>query len=291
MEKKRNKQREKTYPVAMTIAGSDSGGGAGIQADLRTFNAFGVFGCSAITAVTSQNPGAVTRIDPIPPEGVSAQIEAVSSAINVTFAKTGMLFDAAVIEAVSDMIEKYHIPLVCDPVMISTSGRELLAADAVDSLKKHIIPRAAWITPNVPEAELLCNRQITSAADQSAIALELYKTFGVSVWLKGGHMINASGKSPARATDIICRNGELWQLSSIKVDVPSNVAHGTGCTLSAALTAALALEMPWKEAVCESRAFVMGSLVENIRISSKYGAMYPPGNDYMNSVQLVKLDQ
>ena len=138
MEKKRKKQQENFYPVAMTIAGSDSGGGAGIQADLRTFNAFGVYGCSAITAVTSQNPAKITRIDPLAPEAVTAQIDAVAAEIEIKSIKSGMLFNAGIVDAVAAAVEKYHFQLICDPVLVSTSGKFLLEDDAIGILKNRL---------------------------------------------------------------------------------------------------------------------------------------------------------
>ena len=291
MEKKRKKQSEKSYPCALTISGSDSAGTSGIQADLRTFNAFGVFGCSAVTAVISQNPTSVKRNDPVAAGTVASQIEAVLEAVEVDYVKTGITGSAASVEVIARAVEKYKLPLVCDPAMISDNGERLLADDAVTALSERLMPLARWITPNIPEAELLLGYSIGSMDDQLRAARELNLRFGAAVWLKGGHLTDAVGKGKLpRVTDVICREGRLWKLSSFKVDVPDSTAHGIGCTLSAAFTAANSLEMHWKEAICESRAFVMGSLIENIRVGRNLNAMYPPGNDYMTSVQLEETE-
>ena len=150
----RNNREIELYPTALTIAGSDSGGGAGIEADLRTFNAFGVYGCVALTAVTSQNPLEVRRVDPVPAAGVRCQIETVMDRIPVRFAKSGMLCDAAIVDVVAEVVEARGLRLVCDPVMVSTSGVKLLADDAVERMRNRLIPAADWVTPNIPEAEL-----------------------------------------------------------------------------------------------------------------------------------------
>lgn len=290
MDKKRKKQQEKSYPAALTIACSDSGGSSGIQADLRTFNAFGVFGSSALTAVKSGNPLTVTRVDQMPAESVASQIDAVCKEIDIDFAKTGMLGNAANIKVVAAAVKKHHLQLVCDPEMFSASGEALLDEAGVDALKDELIPLAKWVTPNAAEAGLLSNMAIEKFDDLFTAARAISEKFGVDVWIKGGTVGHSASKSRLpRMTDVICRNGELWKISSLKVDLPASTAHGAGCTLSAALTATLTLDIPWKEAICAAKAFVMGSLVENIRIG-RIHAMYPPTNDYMSSIQLEKVD-
>ena len=287
MEKKRKKQSEKSYPAALTVSASDACGSSGIQADLRTFNAFGVFGCSAVTAVASPNPRLSGRVDLLPGESVAAQIDAVISGLGAVSVKSGMLGSAENVEALAAVVKKYKLSLVCDPAIYSSAGLRWLDDDGVEKLKQQLLPLAAWITPGIPEAELLLGTEIKNTEDQLRAAAELHKQFGVSVLLTGGDAVNrtAKGKLP-RITDVVCRNGELWKISSFKAEVPVSASFGAGCTLSAALAAAFALELSWKEAICESRSFVMGSLVENIRIGSDLYAMYPPGNDYMNSIQL-----
>ena len=264
----------KFYPAALTVAGSDSGGGAGVEADLRTFNAFGVYGCAAITAVTSQNPRRVTRIDPVPAAGVVAQIEAVLETTPVKWIKTGMLCNAEIVAAVAGAVRKHRLGLVCDPVMVSTSGAALLESPAVEAARRELLPLATWITPNLPEAELLLGRSLKSPEDYPDAARECYDRWGVDVLLKTGHDIRGR-----RAADIVCRSGRLYRLSSPRLELPPYAAHGTGCTLSAALAAALALGLDWKSALSDAKTFVQGSLRECVEIGRGVWAMYPPTED------------
>ena len=290
MDAKRKKTEKKSYPAALTIAGSDSGGGAGIQADLRTFNAYGVYGFSAVTAVTSQNPRAVFRVDAVPAAGVAGQLSAVAGTLDVEYAKSGMLVDQDIVSVVAEAVEKYDLKLVCDPLMISTSGKKLLDDAAVDTMKSVLFPRVQWMTPNIPEAETLLGKQIVSVPDMISAAKELENIYGCSVVLKGGHLAeNPSGKGLPRSVDVVCRKGEVWKLSSLKMELPGFASHGTGCTFSAALTAGLALGMPWQDALCAAKSFVLGSLVENVCIGNGIFAMYPPGNDYSDSVMFEKV--
>ena len=275
------KNFDEFYPVALTVAGSDSGGGAGAQADLRTFNAFGVFGASAITGVTSQNPFEVRRIDLLPPEAVRCQLETVLDRIAVRWAKSGMLGAASVVEVVAEVVRARKLPLVCDPVMVSTSGARLLEADAVAAVKEKLLPAAKWITPNLPEAELLLDTKIDAFDRCADAAKRLYDLCGASVLLKTGH----AGFTPD-AADLVCRDGRLYVLSSERIDVPPLAAHGTGCTLSAALAAGLAAGASWKQALCDAKAFVLGSLAECAVIGRDLSAMYPPVGDFSGAVTL-----
>ena len=168
----------KITPAVMTVAGSDSGGGAGIQADLRTFNAFGVYGCSVITAVTAQNPDEVRRVDVLPVESVVKQFESVLDAIPVRFVKTGMLANGRIIEAAAELAAHYGVNLIVDPVMVSTSGTRLLEESAISAMQKRLFPLAQWITPNIPEAELICRRQLKNSGDLADAALYFYEQFG-----------------------------------------------------------------------------------------------------------------
>ena len=258
------------YPAAMTIAGSDSGGGAGIQADLRTFSSFRVFGCSAITAVTFQNPLEVAGIEPVSPEGVKTQIETVRKAVDLKAAKTGMLFSAGIIEAAADAMRDFTGPMVVDPVMISTSGKKLLRDDAVDAMRKKMLPIASWITPNLPEAEALTGHPIKSSADAVAAARECAEKWGCSVIIKGGH---AEG---TEAADVAVHQGRGVLLSTPRVPVAGNSDHGTGCTFSAALTALLAQDTDWLDALIRAKAFVLASLTRPVRLSERAAGMFPP---------------
>lgn len=270
------------FPAALTVAGSDSGGGAGIQADLRTFNAFKVYGCSAITAVTAQNPAEVRRVDTLDPEAVRSQMQSVLDVFPIRFAKTGMLASSRIIAAVTDVVQQRHLQLVVDPVMVSTSGTKLLEESAVSAMTGLLFPCAAWITPNIPEAELICQRQLRTPDDLAAAAMTIFQRFRCGVILKSGHALSASGS----VTDIICYQGELFALSSPAAAVDGSTTHGTGCTLSAAITANLALGKTWQEALTAAKAFVYGSLLENRRLNGTLSQMYPPEKEYYDQVTL-----
>ena len=291
MNKNKKKSNKEFYPVALTIAESDSGGGAGIQADLRTFNAFGIFGTSVITAVTAQNPRSVSGVYPVPAESVKAQLESVTGAFAVRYAKTGLLYSAETVNAVADIIDACGLKFVCDPVMVSPGGARLPDENAVETVKKRLLPQAEWITPNVSEAELLLGEgEITTEEQFFASALKLHERFGASVLLKGGHFKPASshGKLP-KAVDAVCRGGKIYKLSSIQASLPQYCTHGTGGTLSAAMVSAFAVDLPWKEALCMSKAFVYGSLLEHIEPGEGLTAMYPPNEDYMNNITMEEI--
>lgn len=273
------------YPAALTIAGSDSGGGAGIQADLRTFAAFGVFGCSAVTAVTSQNPREVTRVDGIPAAGVDAQLKAVLSTMAICSIKTGMLLNAEIIKTVAENLRGTKINLIVDPVMISTSGARLLEADAVTVMAEELLPLASWGTPNIPEAELLLDMKIKNRKDAADAAEKFAEKFNCSVILKAGHFEENSDV----AADIVYHNGKCFELSSPRLP-DCKAAHGTGCTLSAALAAALALDINWKKALRMAKGFVYGSLNESVNIGKGIEAMYPPTESYQGKTLLSRID-
>ena len=206
-----------SYPCAMTIAGSDSGGGAGIQADLRTFNAFGVFGCAAITAITAQNPMRVEAVAPVDPKIVRAQIDTVFDKIDVRTVKTGMLFSSDIIHAVCKAVKGKHKIIVVDPVMVSTSGTRLLQNEAVETMCNELLPIADWITPNIPEAELLLKRQLKNKEDFIRAAEELAEMFSCSVVLKTGHAQHEKNK----AVDYVAHEGEIFELGSPSVKLPT----------------------------------------------------------------------
>lgn len=290
MEKINNSQiPEDTYPVALTIAGSDSGGGAGIQADLRTFSAFGVYGTSAITAITAQNPCEVRNITPLTAEAVTAQLETVFAKFAIKAVKTGMLHDASVIKAVSKILAGKDIPIVVDPVMVSTSGADLLEPSAVACLIEHLLPLSTWITPNVAEAEKLLNKTISNLDDMKDAAAEIADRWETVCILKGGDF-KAVGK---KAADIVASRGKLYMLSTQRVKNPpgfaASVAHGTGCTFSSSIAAALALEMPWKDTLVAAKSFVFGSLSESVMVGETICAMYPPAGAYRDKVTFEKI--
>ena len=277
------------YPVAMTIAGSDSGGGAGIQADLRTFSAFGVFGVSAITALTAQNPREISGVEPTSPAMVLKQIEAVSAKFAVCGVKTGMLVSAEIISAVAAALRmRNKPPLVVDPVMISGSGVSLLGEDAVETLKTELFPLADWITPNISEAEALLGAEIATIADMEEAAAEIAGAYKAGCVLKGGHL--DAGEDVA-AVDIVARKGKIHRLSTPSVKFSAEIAdvvtHGTGCTFSAAMTAGIAIKLPWNDMLTAAKAFVYGSLAECVALSDELASMFPPGGNHRDKVSLT----
>lgn len=242
-------------PVALTIAGSDSGGGAGIQADLKTFQAFGCFGTSAVTAVTAQNTLGVRAVQGIDPQVVRAQIEAVVQDFPVGAAKTGMLFSASIIAEVRRALEAMpaRIPLVVDPVMVASSGDRLLEKNAESALAD-FLSIAALITPNIPEAELLLSRSIRSIAEMEAAARELFEKTGAAALVKGGHRADHNSV----VTDVLFDQSGATLLEAPLVD--ARHTHGTGCTLSAGIAAGLARGFDLKRAVVDAKEFLKGAL-------------------------------
>lgn len=276
---------EDFYPAVLTIAGSDSGGGAGIQADLRTFNAFGVFGCSAVTAVTAQNPREVRRIDLIPPEGVRAQLEAVFAAIEIRAVKTGMLGSRGNVCETAKILRGTRIPVVVDPVMVSTSGARLLPEDAVEAVRKELLPRADWITPNLPEAELLLGRKLAGEAAFAAAAKEIAGRWNCRCVLKTGHARNMK-----EATDYAALpDGRIFTVTTPRLPDPGQASHGTGCTLSSAIAAVLANGQGWKTVLAQAKSFVFGSLSETALIGKDLSTMYPPVEDYDALVKIAEI--
>jgi hydroxymethylpyrimidine/phosphomethylpyrimidine kinase len=235
--------------VALTIAGSDSGGGAGIQADLKTFAAFGVYGTSAITAVTAQNTRAVTAVQEIDPKVVAAQIEAVAADFPVAAVKTGMLASAPIVEAVAAAIQRLALPhVVIDPVMVSKSGALLLRSDAMEAVRLRLLPLAEMVTPNIPEAERLSGVTISDEATAREAARRIAAHGARTVLVKGGH---AAG---AESVDLF-HDGRIFE-SFRGPRLATRNTHGTGCTLSAAIAALLALGSSPLEAAFRAKAWL-----------------------------------
>ena len=253
-------------PVALTIAGSDSGGGAGIQTDLRTFAFHCVHGTSAITCVTAQNTVGVTRVDAMAAESVVAQIQAVVEDIGVQAAKTGMLLNQEIIAAVAQQIAAYKIDnLVVDPVMVSRTGAQLIDDNAVQTLRNTLIPQAVIITPNRYEAQILSGLEITSLVDMQAAAEIMHRELGVrAVLVKGGGM---SGS--LRGVDVLF-NGEEFEILTTK-QVETKNTHGTGCTLSAAIAANLALGKDLWTAAQAAKEYVTNALTYSLDIGKGQG--------------------
>ncbi len=242
--------KRSTLPIALTIAGSDSGGGAGIQADLKTFTALGCHGTTAITCITAQNPRAVTGIQPIRADIVRKQIEAVFAELPPRAVKTGMLFSTEIINAVADFFVKgKRPPLVVDPVMVATSGAVLLKPTAIRALKERLLPRATLVTPNLDETQLLLGRTLRSLEDLLDAAEALHKTFGCAALVKGGHL-----RLGAEAVDVLFDGKRFTVLKAQRIKGVST--HGTGCTYSAAIAAQLARGQKLDRAVALAKGFI-----------------------------------
>ncbi|MEI8242834.1 MAG: bifunctional hydroxymethylpyrimidine kinase/phosphomethylpyrimidine kinase [bacterium] len=239
-------------PVALTIAGSDCGGNAGIQADLRAFHGFGVHGCTAIAALTAQNPTGVAGILPATSDFLRLQLQTIFDGYYVGAIKTGMLLNAELIEVVAEVLARHKgIPLVVDPVMVASSGARLLEDAAVEALTRRLLPLASLITPNLPEAAVLLGRPVAGGAAAGEAARELAALFRCAVLVKGGH-----GSFSNQASDFLCvGEGQLACLRTPVVRHPLSL-HGTGCTLSAAITAALATGCSLADAVAEGKSYV-----------------------------------
>jgi hydroxymethylpyrimidine/phosphomethylpyrimidine kinase len=241
-------------PVAMTIAGSDSGGGAGIQADLRTFSFHRVHGTSALTCVTAQNTLGVTRVDALPPESVVAQIQAVVEDIGAQAVKTGMLLNREIIAAVAEQVMQFDLKnLVVDPVMVSRTGAQLIDDDAVMTLRDRLIPQAAIVTPNRYEAQLLTGIEIDSLDQMQQAAAKIYELGVTAVLVKGGGMVGE-----LRGVDVWFDGSDFQVLKTQNINTPNT--HGTGCTLAAAIVANLALGYPIFTAVVNAKEYVTQAL-------------------------------
>ncbi|WP_110926776.1 bifunctional hydroxymethylpyrimidine kinase/phosphomethylpyrimidine kinase [Bacillus massiliglaciei] len=251
--------------TVLTIAGSDSGGGAGIQADLKTFQELGTFGTSVITALTAQNTMGVHGIYPATPAFVEQQLKAVLDDFNVKAAKTGMLFSAEIIETVSRKLEAGGMELVIDPVMIAKGGASLLQEEAVQAMKESLLPLATVLTPNIPEAEVISGIQIETAEDIEKAA-KIILDMGVScVVMKGGHL-----DEKETATDrVYFADGGSLSLQTARIDTKDT--HGTGCTYSSAITAFLGQGLALREAVIEAKKFVQLAIANPLHIGHGHG--------------------
>jgi hydroxymethylpyrimidine/phosphomethylpyrimidine kinase len=239
--------------TALTIAGSDSGGGAGIQADLKTFAAHGVFGTSAITAVTAQNTLGVIAWQAIPADLVTAQIEAVAADFDLRAVKVGMLATAAIVEAVAATIVELDLPdVVVDPVMVATGGDRLLEEDAIEAIKRELMPHTRVLTPNVPEAEALSGMGIASVDDMRSAARRILAGGPRVVLVKGGHLPGPE------SVDVVVTAHDSFELRRPRVETDST--HGTGCTLSSAIAANLALGLELRPALDRAREYVDGAI-------------------------------
>lgn len=253
-------------PVAMTIAGSDSGGGAGVQADLKTFSALGVYGASTLTAITAQNTVAVTAVHEIPVEIIAAQIEAVVTDIGVDAVKTGMLSSPAIVQVVAREVQRHGVAnLVVDPVMVAKSGDALLREEAVDSVRTQLLPLAALVTPNLPEAETLTGMTISSEQDVKEAAAKILGMGARAVVIKGGHR-----EGPA--SDLFYDGNDFAEFTSERIDTVNT--HGTGCTFASAAAAGLAQGMTVLDAVAQAKRYVTEAIRNSYPLGRGHGPVH-----------------
>jgi hydroxymethylpyrimidine/phosphomethylpyrimidine kinase len=254
-------------PVALTVAGSDSGGGAGIQADLKTFAALGVHGTSAITAITAQNTITVDAIFELPVPIIVAQIDSVVADLGIAAAKTGMLASSAIIEAVASSIERHRIDkLVVDPVMVAKGGAKLLRDDAIVALRLRLLPLAAIITPNLPEAEVILGRRIRTVDDRREAARDLVALGPRAAVVKGGH----AGDD---VTDVYWDGSAMVELPGVRVATLNT--HGSGCVFSAAIAAGLAKGLEPLDAVRQAKEFISAAIEDSLEIGHGHGPVNP----------------
>ena len=270
MAKQRNRRSQSaaTVPVALTIAGSDSSAGAGIQADLKTFSALGVYGLTAITCVVAETPGNVLRIEPINPEIVHEQVAVLARTFPIAAAKTGLLCSGEIVEAVAcgiDLLRKIdnRIPVVVDPVTVATSGDMLLTPEAMEIYERELFPIATLLTPNLEEAGKLIGEPIRELETMRKAGKQLQQKYQVSILLKGGHLAGDD------AVDLLFAGNKISEFSA--PFVRGVATHGTGCTFSAAITAALASGLSLETAVRRAKEFVTASIAKRLRWKSKSG--------------------
>lgn len=265
---RRGRQSAATIPVALTIAGSDSSAGAGVQADLKTFSAFDVYGVTAVTCVVAEIPGRVSRIEPVSPETVREQIEVLAGNFPIAAIKTGLLCSGKIISTVAQAIVDLRrqigkVPLIVDPVIVATSGDPLLQMDAVEIYKSELFPLATLITPNLDEAERILGEPIPDLEAMREAGHKLAKQFERPILLKGGHL------SGDHAVDLLFADGRIIEFSAPFVrDVAT---HGTGCTYSAAITAGLASGLTLEDSIRRAKKFVIASIKQRFRWKSKAG--------------------
>ena len=254
-----------TMNTALSIAGSDSSGGAGIQADLKTMSAHGVYGMTAVTALTAQNTTGVTSILEATPEFLADELDAVFTDIFPDAVKIGMVSCAPLIRVIARKLKQYgarHI--VLDPVMVATSGSKLMQDDALDALVHELMPLAEVVTPNIPEAEILCGQPIQCAQDMEAAAKAISEAYSCAVLLKGGHNLN-------EANDLLYRHGEAEWFYGRRIDNPNT--HGTGCTLSSAIASNLARGMDLSQSVRRAKEYISGALAAMLDLGRGRGPM------------------
>ena len=256
-------------PCCLTIAGSDSGGNPGVQADLRAFHAYGLHGCTVFAALTAQNPFGVSAIHPVPADFVAAQLDAVLGVYAIAALKTGMLADIAAIDVIADRLAAHpEIAKVIDPVMVATSGAKLVADDAMDVIKEKLLPLATVITPNIPEAEVLTGRRLTCREEVREAAKRLQGEYGCAVLVKGGHAVG----DLAAAEDTLF-DGTAFSAATMPWIADPVSTHGTGCSLAAALAAELALGRDLRAAVEGAKGYVHQAIATSYLVGEDCGVL------------------
>jgi hydroxymethylpyrimidine/phosphomethylpyrimidine kinase len=251
--------------TALTIAGSDCSGGAGIQADIKTMTMNGVYAMSAITALTAQNTTGVMGIAEVAPSFLAQQIDAVFTDIRPDAVKTGMIASAALAEVIAERLRYYRAErIVVDPVMVATSGDSLLSTDAMTALQEQLLPLASLLTPNIPEAQVLSGMEIRSSADMCRAAEYISRRYGCAVLCKGGHSVQD-------ADDLLYENGSFRWFRGKRIDNPNT--HGTGCTLSSAIASNLAKGYSLEQSVCRAKAYISGALSAMLDLGRGSGPM------------------
>ena len=260
--------KQKSYPIVLSIAGSDSSGGAGIQADLKTFSSLGVYGATAITAITAQNTQSVHSQFALPPQMVYDQIIAVIDDLHPAFVKIGMLSNAKIVRAVAESLSQYSLPIILDPVIVSTSGHRLLSLKAQEVLKEKLLPMSTLITPNIPEMKALTDMPLSSFEEKQTAAQHLINYGVKAVLLKGGH------EEGNTKTDILftqSANGIESTLFTATTISTRNI-HGTGCTLSSAITAFLARGLCLNDAITEAKNYITNAITAGADIKIGHGS-------------------
>lgn len=273
----------KSYPKVLSIAGSDSSGGAGIQADLKTFSALGVYGATAITAVTAQNTQGVISQFALSPEMVSDQIKAVIDDIEPSVVKIGMLSNSDIVKVVAECLRHYRLAVILDPVMVSSSGHRLLSIEAQELIKEHLLPLSTLVTPNIPEMAALTDMPLSSPEEKESAARYLLDMGAKAILVKGGH------EEGRMKTDMLFyyKDGEVELKSYTSETVSTKNIHGTGCTLSSAIAALMAKGVELNDAVAEAKRYVTQAIMAGSDVHIGYG--FGPVNHFFNPQKLTVL--
>lgn len=275
--------QSKSYPKVLSIAGSDSSGGAGIQADLKTFSALGVYGATAITAVTAQNTQGVISQFALSPEMVSDQIKAVIDDIEPSVVKIGMLSNSDIVKVVAECLRHYRLTVILDPVMVSSSGHRLLSIEAQELIKEHLLPLSTLVTPNIPEMAALTDMQLSSPEEKESAARYLLDIGAKAILVKGGH------EEGRMKTDLLFyyKDGEVELKTYTSETVSTKNIHGTGCTLSSAIAALMAKGVELNDAVAEAKRYVTQAIMAGSDVHIGYG--FGPVNHFFNPQKLTVL--